>query len=391
MRQAGKMIYLDNAATTFPKAPGVADKMKEYLKDIGGNIKRGSYASAYSAEEVVLETREKLCGLFHFSKPDNVVFTLNVTQSLNFLLKGLLKPGDHCIVSSVEHNAVMRPLTQVSAGGVQYTRVTCDAVGKLNPEDIKKALQKNTKAVIITHASNVCGTILPVAEIGRICRERGVFFLLDAAQTGGVIDIDFQAFKLDALAFTGHKGLLGPQGTGGFLLSDSLVHVIDPLVSGGTGSISESEEVPPFMPDKFESGTLNLPGIFGLHSALSYLEKTGLESIRQEEMELTGLFVNGIGNLSDVRLLGLEGTEDRTAVVSLDFLGKDNAEIAYELSKTYGIMTRCGLHCAPCAHKTLGTFPNGTIRFSFSHFNTAKEIAFTINALYKILKKSSHS
>lgn len=391
MSRTGKMIYLDNAATTFPKAPGTADKMKDYLKNIGGNIKRGAYASAYSAEETVLETREKLCRLFNFAKPENVVFTLNVTQSLNFLLKGLLTPGDHCLVSSMEHNAVMRPLTQLQAGGVQYSRVPCDTYGRLNPADMKKALRANTKAVIMIHASNVCGTILPAAEIGRICRENGVFFLLDAAQTAGVIDIDFQAFNLDALAFTGHKGLLGPQGTGGFLLSDSLAPVVDPLISGGTGSLSESEEVPPFMPDKYESGTLNLPGIFGLSAALDYLEKTGPAEIRQKELALTAQFINETGNLPGARLLGLEGTTGRTAVVSLDFPGRDNGEIAYELSKTYGIMTRCGLHCAPSAHKTLATYPNGTVRFSFSHFNTAKEINIAVNALHKILKKSSRS
>lgn len=385
----GGHIYLDNAATTFPKAPGVADKMKAYLENLGCNIKRGSYANAFSAEEIVLETREKLCQLFSFSRPNNVVFTLNITQSLNFLIKGLLKPGDHCIVSSMEHNAVMRPLSQVVENGVQYTRVACDHQGRLNPEDIIKAFQKNTKAVIMNHASNVCGTILPLEEIGRICRDKGVFFLVDAAQTAGITDIDFQKAKLDALAFTGHKGLLGPQGTGGFLLSDTLVHVLDTLISGGTGSRSDREDVPPFMPDKYEAGTPNIPGIFGLHAALSYLEKEGLKSIRQKELELTELFLNKARNLPNVRCVGLEGTEGRTSVVSLDFLDKDNGEVAYALSKIYGIMTRSGMHCAPSAHRTLGTYPRGTVRFSFSHFNTQSEIACTMEALYKITKKSS--
>ncbi|MCR4441736.1 MAG: aminotransferase class V-fold PLP-dependent enzyme [Peptococcaceae bacterium] len=379
-------IYLDNAATSFPKAPGVVEKMKNYLENVGCNIKRGSYASAFSAEEIVLETREKLCRLFNFPQPDNVVFTLNVTQALNFLIKGLLKPGDHCIVSSMEHNAVMRPLSQVAEMGVQFTRAACDRLGRLDPENITKAFRDNTKAVIIAHASNVCGTILPLEAVGAACRKNGAFFLVDAAQTAGTIEIDFQKSGLDALAFTGHKGLLGPQGTGGFIISDRLVPVLDTLISGGTGSLSDREEVPPFMPDKYEAGTPNIPGLFGLHAALSYLEKEGLESIRQTEFELTAQFLKEAGNLPKARCVGLEDPEGRTAVVSLDFPGKDNSEVAYELSKTYGIMTRSGMHCAPSAHKTLGTYPGGTVRFSFSHFNTRKEIALAIEALHKITK-----
>jgi len=379
-------IYFDNAATSFPKAPGVADKMKDYLENIGCNIKRGSYAGAFSAEEVVLETREKLCRLFNFPRPENVVFTLNVTQALNFLIKGLLKPGDHCIVSSMEHNAVMRPLTQLARTGVEFTRVACDRVGRMNPENLAKKFRPNTKVVIITHASNVCGTILPLEAIGAYCREHGALFLVDAAQTAGAVDIDFQRFGLDALAFTGHKSLLGPQGTGGFVISDRLVPALDPLISGGTGSLSDQEEVPPFMPDKYEAGTPNIPGLFGLHAALSYLEMEGVDNIRQAELELTARFLNEAGNLPGIRSVGLGGTEGRTAVVSLDFLGKDNGEVAYELSKTYGIMTRSGLHCAPSAHQTLGTFPRGTVRFSFSHFNTKEEIDTAIDALNKITK-----
>lgn len=383
MDNKNNFIYLDNAATTFPKAPGVADSMKYYLDSIGCNINRGGYSLAFSAGETVLETREKLCHLFNFPQPDNVIFTLNITQSLNFLLKGLLKPGDHCIVTSMEHNAVMRPLSQLVKNGVQYTRISCDTQGKLAPEDIKKAWQNNTKAVVMTHASNVCGTILPLEKVGELCREKGVFFLVDAAQTAGVIDIDFQQVKLDALAFTGHKGLLGPQGIGGFLLSDSLVPILEPLISGGTGSLSDSEEVPSFLPDKFEPGTPNIPGLFGLHTALTYLEKEGLTAIRQKELELTKIFLDGVKNLPGVRCVGLEGIKERTAVVSLDFQDKDNGEIAYTLSKHYGILTRSGMHCAPSAHKTLGTFPKGTVRFSFSHFNTPKEISQTIDTLAK--------
>jgi len=379
-------VYLDNAATTFPKAPGVGEQMKYYIEYIGSNIKRGNYSTASSAEEVVFDTREKLCRLFNFKKPENVIFNMNVTQSLNFLIKGLLKPGDHCIVSSMEHNAVMRPLMQLKKTGVEFSRIPCDSKGRLNPEDISNQVKHNTKAVVITHASNVCGTILPIEEVGSICREKGLLFIVDTAQTAGILDIDFERAKMDALAFTGHKGLLGPQGIGGFIVTDNAADIMEPLVSGGTGSLSDSEEVPPFLPDRFEPGTLNLPGIFGLNAALSYLEKEGIENVRRREMELADMFLKGLHDMKGIALAGLEGIEGRTAVISIDFINKDNAEIAYNLEKNYGIMTRCGMHCAPSAHKTLGTFPQGTVRFSFSHFNTQKEVEYTIDAVKKVIR-----
>lgn len=380
-------VYLDNAATSYPKAPGVGEKMKYFIDSIGCNINRGIYADAQTAGEIVLETRELLSQLFNFSKPENAIFTMNITQSLNFLIKGLLKRQEHCIVSSMEHNAVMRPLLQLEKKGVEFTRIQCDKEGRLKPNNLYKEIKANTKAVIINHASNVCGTILPIDEIGKICRENGIIFIVDTAQTAGIQDIDFGKSYIDALAFTGHKGLLGPQGIGGFIITDSLAEKIEPLVSGGTGSLSDREEVPPFMPDKFEPGTPNLPGIFGLNAALSYLEKEGIDNIRNREMELTGIFLKEIRNMEGIDTVGIQGAEGRTAVVSLDFNNQDNAEISYELDKNYGIMTRCGLHCAPSAHKTLGTFPQGTVRFSFSHFNTEKEVKYTIDAIMKILKR----
>jgi selenocysteine lyase/cysteine desulfurase len=262
-------IYLDNGATSFPKAPGVGEAMKHYIEDIGCNIKRGAYESSYSTEEAVLDTRQRLCSLFNFRKEENVVFTMNITYSLNFLLKGLLKSGDHCIVSSMEHNAVMRPLVQLSKCGVEFSRVPCSHTGEMRPEDIIKYIKPNTRAVVVTHASNVCGTILPVDEIGRICRENGLLYIVDTAQTAGILGIDFEKSHMDALAFTGHKGLLGPQGIGGFILADRLTGIVEPLVTGGTGSFSDSEDAPCCMPDRFEPGTTNIPGIFGLNAALS--------------------------------------------------------------------------------------------------------------------------
>lgn len=379
-------VYLDNAATSYPKAPGVSCAVKHFIDDIGCNVKRGVYKSSLSAEEVVFETRELICRLFNFDKSDNVIFTMNITQSLNFILKGLLKAGDHCIVSSMEHNAVMRPLMQLAGEGVEFSRVQCDLCGRLNANDIKDFIKDNTKAVIMTHASNVCGTVLPIYEIGEICKERGLFFIIDSAQTAGTLPLDFQRLNADAIAFTGHKGLMGPQGIGGFVVSDRLANVMNPYITGGTGSFSDIEEQPEYLPDKFEAGTPNIPGIFGLNAALKYIESTGINNIFSKEMKLTGAFINEVCNMRDVVLAGLEDTMGRTAVVSLDFRGRDNAEVSYELDRKYGIMTRCGLHCAPSAHKTLNTFPQGTVRFSFNHFNTTEQIMYTVDAINRILK-----
>lgn len=381
-----KGAYLDNAATAYPKAPGVSEAVKRFIDDIGCNVKRGVYKSSISAEETVYETREQLCRLFSFDKPENVIFTMNITQSLNYIMKGFLKPGDHCIVSSMEHNAVMRPLMQLAAAGVEFSRAGCDAFGRLDLKNFEGQIRENTKAVIMTHASNVCGTVLPLYEAGKLCAEKGIVFIIDAAQSAGALRVDFKQLNADAVAFTGHKGLMGPQGIGGFLVSDRLANAMSPFITGGTGSFSDSEEQPEYLPDKFEAGTPNIPGIFGLNAALRYIESIGIESIWAAEMRLTGAFINEVSNMKDVRLAGIEDIIGRTAVVSLDFPGRDNAEIAYELDKDYGIMTRCGLHCAPSAHKTLGTFPQGTVRFSFSHFNTMEEVRYVVDAISKIIK-----
>ena len=382
-------VYLDNGATSYPKAPGVARAMINYIEKIGTNINRGGYKSAYSAAEVVLDTRERLCSLFNYSNSKNVIFTQNITQSLNFIIKGFLRYGDHCIVTSMEHNAVMRPVMQIHKKGVEYTRINCDIQGRLNPIDVLNSVKENTKAVIMTHASNVCGTILPISEVGEICRQNNIKFILDSAQTAGTVGIDMDRMNIDALAFTGHKSLLGPQGIGGFIITDEMADIMEPLISGGTGSMSDSEEIPPFMPDKFECGTINIPGIFGLNEALKYIKKESIENIRDRELKLTNMFINGVKSINKLRLVGIDVVEGRTAVVSIDCENQDNAEVSYLLDKDFGIMTRCGLHCSPSAHKTLETFPQGTVRFSFSHFNTEKEIKYAIDALNKILKESA--
>lgn len=381
-------IYLDNAATSFPKPPAVAQAVSDYITCCGSNINRGGYASAYDAEEKVFETRELLCRLFHGEDTAQVVFTKNITESLNILMKGLLKSGDHVLVSSMEHNAVMRPLNQLAASGISFSRLPCRSDGTLETGFLSEALPENTRAVIMTHASNVCGTLLPIKEVGDFCRKNGLIFILDTAQTAGLLPIDMAENHIDALAFTGHKGLLGPQGTGGFLLKKSLNLQIDPLITGGTGSFSHTEEIPGIMPDRFEAGTLNLPGIMGLRASLLYLKERGCRAILRHELDLTGHFLEGLLPLEAdglIRLIGKKELSDRVGVVSIATPGRDPAEIAYRLDDKYGIMTRVGLHCAPSAHKTLGTFPTGTLRFSFGAFTSSDDIDQALAALKEIL------
>ena len=377
-------LYLDNAATSFPKAPGVAEAVAGFLTNIGCNINRGLYTASFEAANIVYETRELLCSLFNFPKPENVIFTKNITESLNVILKGLLKPGDHVIVSSMEHNAVMRPLASLAEKGVELSTVLCNNKGELRTSDLCLHIRPNTKAVIMTHASNVSGTILPLEEVGKLCREHNLFFIVDCAQTAGFLTIDFVKLKADALTFTGHKGLLGPQGIGGFYLNDKLVSLVEPLIEGGTGSSSESVLQPKYMPDRFEAGTLNLPGIYGLNASLKYLMSEGITTIREKELNLVHRFIQKVQTISGVQLVGPEQIQDRTAIASLNFSHLDNAEVSYQLFKSFGIMTRCGLHCAPSAHQTLNTFPHGTIRFSFSHFNSIQDVDYAINSLIKI-------
>lgn len=382
-----RRIYLDNASTTYPKAPGVAQRVHNFIENVGCNVNRGEYEDAYSAAEVVLKTREALCGLFGFEEPRGVIFTPNITAALNVVLKGFLKAGDHVIVSAVEHNAVMRPVTQLTEAGVEFSRIPCNGQGELLVEQLEPLIRPTTKAVVMTHASNVCGTVLPIARVGALCARRGLRFVVDCAQTGGALPIDMRAMNIDALCFTGHKGLLAPQGIGGFLIGLDFASQLTPLLSGGTGSFSDSEAVPALLPDRFEPGTPNLPGIYGLNAALEFLAEYGVARIRAEEQAVTQRFLNGVAGRAGLRVLGTCDAEKQTAVVSLDFLGKDNAEAAYRLESEFGILTRCGLHCAPNAHKQLGTFPQGTVRFSFSHFTTAEDIDLALEAICAVLAK----
>ena len=387
---SSETICLDQAATSFPKPACVPQAVFSYMTKTGCNINRGSYTAAYDAEDIVFETRQLLCGLFHGSDAGKVIFTLNITYALNILLKGLLHPKDHVLVSSMEHNAVMRPLRQLEKEGVSFSRIPCAPCGYPDLSALSSLCTPATKAVIVTHASNVNGIVLPLLEIGGFCREKGLYFLVDSAQTAGSLPIDMAAMHIDGLAFTGHKGLMGPQGTGGFLLSKRLADKLSVLLSGGTGSFSHTEELPPVFPDRFEPGTLNLPGIYGLHAALSWLKETGQDRIHEKETALATRFLAKIRQISSVHVIGhpKDSPDLYMPVVSLQIQGMDQAAAARLLDEEYGILVRVGLHCAPSAHKTLGTFPEGTIRFSFGYFNTEEEVDASVEALREIVSRA---
>lgn len=377
-------IYFDNGSTSWPKAPGVAQAMSSLLLNGAFNINRGNYEGAYEVEGIVLETREQLARLFHAKDSRRVIFSPGITYSLNYFIKGFLKPGDHVIVTGIEHNAVMRPLRQMAGCGVKYDIADTGRDGSVRPESIESLIGAKTKAVIVSHASNVCGTVMPVKEIGEICWRRHLYFVVDSAQSAGTLEIDMERDGIDYLAFTGHKGLLGPQGIGGFLISEALDEKMIPYIAGGTGSQSDSLEMPQGLPDKYESGTMNLPGIIGLHAALAYIGQVGISEIHRKKMELTGYFLERVKEFGGVRIAGKQDTHDRVAVVSLDFTENDNAVVAFGLEREYGIMTRVGLHCAPLAHRSLHTWPQGTVRFAFSAHNTKEEIDRCIEAIGNI-------
>ena len=374
-------VYLDNAATSFPKPPTVGARMREYVDEVGASVNRGSYEAAQQAELVTLRLRQRLCALFGFADPSHVILTPGNTWGLNMLLLGALRPGDHVLVSAMEHNAVMRPLTQLAKRGVAFDRIPCDAEGRLQTGRIEAMLRPNTRLVLLAHASNVSGTVQDAAAVGEVCAARGIPFALDAAQTAGHIPLDFAALHLSALSVPAHKGLMGPQGMGALLLRPDFAKTLEPLVSGGTGSVSDSEDIPLYLPDRFEPGTPNLPGIYGWEAALEYLESVTVEAVAAHDRALSARLLGGLRDVPGVSLIGPDTTEGRVGVFSLDFPGKDNAEIAARLEEDFGILTRCGLHCAPNAHRTLGTFPRGTVRLSLGWFNTEADIDRALQAV----------
>ena len=381
-----RSVYLDNGATSYPKAPGVGEAMACFITEVGCNIGRGGYQRAYDAAGRVLEVREALNALVNGPSPRNVVFTAGATASLNLLLKGLLRPGDRVLTSPMEHNAVLRPLEQLKRRGVVLDYLPCTGRGELILEGLAERITPDLRAVVLCHGSNLSGTLFPIEKVGPLCREKGVFFLVDAAQTLGAFPVDMAAMAIDGLAFPGHKGLLGPQGIGGLVVTDALAAELEPLLAGGTGSMSESLDMPPYLPDRFEAGTLNLPGVFGLGAALDYLTEQGA-ALRDREHRLAGHLWARLMELEEdgIRVLGTLDPACRTGVVSIDCRKMDNAQLSYLLEQDYGIQTRCGLHCAPVAHQTLGTFPQGAVRFSVGPFNTFEEIDYVQGAVYDLL------
>ena len=376
-------VYFDNAATSYPKPPSVYEAINFTLQHVGANPGRGEHSLSQAANRIIFKARETIAEFFNIPNSRNIVFTSNGTEAINLALKGFLKPGDHGIISSMEHNSVVRPLNSLKNDGVNVTIVQCDKEGKLNPDYVFKEIKKNTRLIVLTHASNVTGTILPVEEIGEIAAKKGIPLLVDAAQTAGTIPIDVLRNNISLLACPGHKSLLGPQGTGFLYICEGFN--LKPLIEGGTGSNSELSEQPDFLPDRFQSGTLNTPGIAGLKAGIEFINKKSIQTIKEHEDMLSKTFINKLKEINRVRIYGPLSIKEKTAVVSFNIKGKDSADIATALDEKYQIMVRVGLHCSPHAHKTIGTFPDGTIRVSFSIFNTVHEIDYFIDSLKVIL------
>ncbi len=384
-----KKVYLDNAATSWPKPSEVSEAMANFLLEVGCNPGRGGYECAREAGHMVFDCRLQLAELFNAPSPEQIIFTANVTQALNIALKGLLRPGDHVLTSSLEHNAVIRPLRGMEKNpGIELDFLPFCASRGINPDDIRKMLKSNTRVIVLTHSSNVSGVILPLEEVGEMVKENDdLYFVIDAAQTAGNYQLDFSALNADVLAFTGHKGLLGPPGTGGMVVTPAVAREMAPLLEGGTGSISNEEYQPDFLPDKFESGTLNTPGLAGLLAGLDYLKRTSREQVKKRLAELTTEFLAGVQDIQGVKIHGPKGVANRTALISLTVDGWDLGELAEQLDREYNILTRSGLHCSPVAHRALGTFPFGTLRFSLGPFNTREEIVYTVDSLQQCLKR----
>lgn len=379
------MIYLDHAATSWPKPREVFEAMSDFMENAGGNPGRSGHRLSVSAGRIVFSARESIAELFHVQDPMRVIFTHNVTYALNLVLYGFLRPGDRVVTSSMEHNSVMRPLRHLEKSRVQVEVVGCRADGSLDLEALRTALTQPTRLVVLTHASNVVGTLLPVMEAAKLAHDAGAFLLVDAAQTAGVIPIDLPASGIDFLAFTGHKGLHGPTGTGGLVLGERVdITELNPLVRGGTGSKSEFEEQPDMLPDKYESGTPNGVGIAGLGAGVRWVLSQRVECINEHEAELKNQMVAGLMNISKVRVYSPTDQTPMTAVVSCRVDGKHVSQVGLELDDDYGILCRVGLHCAPSAHRTIGTFPEGTIRLALGCMTTADDVRAVIHAFEKV-------
>jgi len=380
------MIYCDNAATSWPKPKAVYQAMDRFMNQVGANPGRSGHRLSIESGRVVYEARELLARLFNIDDPLRIIFTSNATEALNLAINGILHPGDHAITSSMEHNSVMRPLRALEDRGVELTVVRCSEEGVLDPGEIEKEIKANTRLIVLSHASNVTGTILPVSEVGAIARRHGVVFCIDAAQTAGAYPLDISSMNVDLLAFTGHKSLLGPQGTGGLYIRQGVDDILDPLMRGGTGSRSESEHQPDFLPDKYESGTPNTVGLAGLQAGVQFILSSGVNALREKEEKLMHHLIEGLGAIPGVTLYGSGDARERMAVLSFNISGITSSDVAIRLEEEYDILCRPGLQCAPAAHKTLGTFPGGTVRVSPGCFTSEEDVDMVIEAVCNIAK-----
>ena len=375
------MIYLDNSATTLIKPPQVAQAVYDAINTMG-NSGRGAYNSSISSSMVLYETRELIAKMFNLSSPEQVAFTLNATEALNTAINGLILPNDHIITTELEHNSVLRPLYRLEEKGTELTIINANNAGNIDYTDVENAIKANTKAIVCTNGSNLTGNYVDVAAVGEMAHRHGVLLIVDASQTAGVFPIDVQKMNIDVLCFTGHKGLLAPQGTGGLYVREGLT--VQPLLSGGSGVQTYNKKHPVEMPTALEAGTLNGHGIAGMNAALAYLEETGIDTIREREQELMWKFYEGVKDIPNVTVYGDFSTKNRCAIVALNIGDYDSAEVSDELLTEYGISTRPGGHCAPLAHEALGNVEQGAVRFSFSHYNTDEEIETAIRAIEEL-------
>ena len=376
------MIYLDNAATTYPKPECVYEAIMDCMKNYCANPGRAGHKLAMKAAREIYDARENIAKLFNVDNPMNIVFTNNATDSLNLAIKGLVKSGDHIITTSMEHNSVIRPIKALEKNNVENTVVQCDKDGFLNIEDLKSAIKPNTKLIVTTHASNVCGTLIDIKSVGEVAKENNILYLVDASQTAGVYDIDTKKINVDMIAAPGHKCLLGPQGTGILYIREGLE--LNILKEGGTGSKSEDLFQPNLLPDKYESGTHNTPGIVGLNQGVKFILEEGIENIRKHEEDLCEYMLNRLEEVPNIVIYGPKDSKKRAAVISINIGNMDSGEITFLLDSEYDIATRSGIHCAPLAHKTLGTLEQGAVRFSLGYFNTKQDIDTAIEALKQI-------
>jgi len=377
-------VYLDNSATSWPKPPEVVESISDYLNNYGASPGRSGHQFSLRAGREVFETRELIRRFFNVPDSGHSIFTSNSTHGINLALKGILKSGDHVITTSLEHNSIMRPLRYLEKEiGIKISIIHADAKGNIKTDELKRRITKKTKLVATIHGSNVLGNILPLNEIGKICRENNVIFLVDAAQTAGYIAIDMQKDNIDILSLTGHKKLYGPSGIGALCFNDGIS--ISALIHGGTGSNSDKDIQPDFYPDSLEAGTKNTVGIVGLKAGMQFIEKKGMETIRKDVGSLCSYFIDELKTIDKIKVYGPDAKEERLPVVSINVTGMLSSDLAYKLDKDFGIMIRVGLHCSPMAHKTNGTFPDGTARFSLGCFNTKQEIDYTIESLKTII------